>query len=215
MGDDYLSFRLAFQLDDHHAAGHSVTVLPVLVGVAGEGSDVESELGFAAGAASRAGSAVRLVHMLGEGASAGPAERLLRTSAARVESLSKGSVPVGWSVVPGDTVPGLVRLSREAGLVVLQRRPLSRLQRLVRGSLTVKVAGQAHAPTVSVPTGWSPRRSSVRARLVVGVDGDGEETIALPGTPWPAPMTWTPTSSSCTAGSCPRTTTTRSSSPAP
>jgi nucleotide-binding universal stress UspA family protein len=114
------------------------------------------------------------VHVLGDRPRS-EAHQLLETVAAEADELSGGAVPVHTLLRTGPVVTELTELSRDALLVVLQRRQLSRLQRLVTKSVSAHVGGRSHAPTVSVPDGWEPRLSGPR-QVTVGVDGvDSEE----------------------------------------
>jgi nucleotide-binding universal stress UspA family protein len=131
-------------------------------------------LRFACTEAQRVGAPLRLVHVL-EGRSRSHAHRLLEEVAAEAHGLTGGAVPLDTLLRTGPVVAELTELSSDALLVVLQRRQLSRLQRLVTRSVSAHVGGRAQAPTVSVPEGWQPRHGGPR-QVTVGVDGvDSEE----------------------------------------
>ena len=149
---------------------------PILVAIA-DGRDHDSALRFACGEAARSGRALSLVHVLAEGASAPDA--LLVDALDRVDELTAGTVEAQTAVRPGPVVPLLVEMSQDVSMVVLQRRQLSRLQRLVTGSISVQVAGEARAPTVSVPEGWQPTPDEGALGVAVGIDGADDEATDL------------------------------------
>lgn len=123
---------------------------------------------------------MRLVHVV-ERPRLPTTELLLAEAASWVHGLTHGTLAVETTIREGRVVPVLTELSRDADLVVLQRRQLSRLQRQVTGSMTARVAGQSHAPTVTVPEGWQPRPGG-DPRVVVGVDApDVEQSRTLLG----------------------------------
>jgi nucleotide-binding universal stress UspA family protein len=109
---------------------------------------------------------------------ASPPDALLADATARVDELAAGTVATDTAVQRGAVVPSLVEMSQDASMVILQRRQLSRLQRLVSGSISVQVAGEARAPTVSVPEGWQPPAVDDRG-VVVGIDGADDEATHL------------------------------------
>ena len=147
---------------------------PILLAV-GDTDTYESSLNLACAEALRAGRSLRLAHVL-EDRDPSDARRLLDDIERQAHVLTGGSVPVEKLVRTGPVVTELTELSRDAHLVVLQRRQLSRLQRLVTTSVSAHVAGRAHAPTVSVPEGWEPRDVGGARQVTVGVDGvDSEE----------------------------------------
>ncbi len=134
-------------------------------------------LRFACAAARRLAAPLHLVHVLQEPRS--QAHLLLEAVAADAGELTGGEVPVHTVLRTGPVVSELTELSRGAQLLVLQRRQLSRLQRLVTQSVSAHVGGRGHAPTVSVPGGWEPRLGGTR-HVTVGVDGvDNEEGCRL------------------------------------
>jgi nucleotide-binding universal stress UspA family protein len=150
---------------------------PVVVAV-GDAETHDPSLQHACAEARRTGRPLHLVHVLTQRPTTA-AERLLHDVAGQVHALVHGSLRVETVIRTGQVVPVLNELSRDAGLVVLQRRQLSRLQRLVSGSVSAQVAGQAHAPTVSVPEGWQPRGGG-RPHVTVGLDGaDDDEGTRL------------------------------------
>ena len=150
---------------------------PVLVCV-DRVSDPDPALRFACAEAARRGRPVLVAHVVEDG-DPSDADSLLRDVADRAETVAGAAVPVETAQPRGDVVTSLVDLSRGAALVVLQRRELTRLQRLVSRSVCGQVAGAAHAPTVSVPEGWHPAGGGATPRLVVGVDDDDDETAVL------------------------------------
>jgi nucleotide-binding universal stress UspA family protein len=149
---------------------------PILVGIA-DGRDQDPALRFACGEATRSGRALRLVHVVVD-ASRAPAA-LLADAAARVDELAAGTVTVETATGSGAVVEQLVEMSEDAFLVVLQRRQLSRLQRLVTGSISIQVAGQARTPTVSVPADWRPAPAADLLGVTVGIDGADDEASHL------------------------------------
>jgi nucleotide-binding universal stress UspA family protein len=150
---------------------------PLLVAI-GDAEPHESALRFATTEALRAGCSLRLVHVV-EKPKLPTTERLLAEAASWVGGVTHGKLPVEAVVREGRVVPVLTELSRDADLVVLQRRQLSRLQRQVTGSMSARVAGQSYAPTVTVPEGWQPRPGG-DPRVVVGVDAaDVEQSRTL------------------------------------
>jgi nucleotide-binding universal stress UspA family protein len=84
------------------------------------------------------------------------------------EDVVHGLVPVVEVLHRGAPVPVVVRASREARLVVLEHRHLSRVARLVNRTIAGGVAARTRAPVVAVPTGWKP--SGGDPVVVVGVD---------------------------------------------
>jgi nucleotide-binding universal stress UspA family protein len=74
-------------------------------------------------------------------------------------------------LVSGGVVHEIVRVSRDARMVVLQHRDLSRWRRVVTRSVASGVAAHARVPVVSVPASWSAGRERETSRTVtVGVD---------------------------------------------
>jgi nucleotide-binding universal stress UspA family protein len=146
---------------------------PILLAV-GDTDAHDPSLRFACTEARRCGAPLQLVHVL-EDRPRSRGHQLLATVAAEAQGLSEGTLSVDSLLRAGPVVTELTELSRDALLVVLQRRQLSRLQRLVSRSVSAHISGRAHAPTVSVPEGWQPRVSGPR-QVTVGVDGvDSEE----------------------------------------
>jgi nucleotide-binding universal stress UspA family protein len=150
---------------------------PVLVAL-GSPSDDDAALEFACNRAVPIGQPLLLVHVVDPSASRA-GEPLVIEAAERAQQLTGGAVRIETSTPQGDVVPVLVDLSTTADIVVLQRRPFSRLQRMTLGSVSAEVAGHAHATTVTVPSGWRALASRDR-RLVVGVDraSDDRDLIA-------------------------------------
>jgi nucleotide-binding universal stress UspA family protein len=146
---------------------------PILLGV-GDTDAYGPSLRFACDEAQRVGAPLRLVHVL-EDRPRSRAHQLLEEVSAEAHGLTGGAVPLDTLLRTGPVVTELTELSSGALLVVLQRRQLSRLQRLVTRSVSAHVGGRAQAPTVSVPEGWQPRSGGTR-QVTVGVDGvDSEE----------------------------------------
>jgi nucleotide-binding universal stress UspA family protein len=153
---------------------------PVLVGVV-DVAVSEPALAYAADEALRADRDVLVVHVTDEPPgerTPSQAESLLEDASARLRQLTHGAVTVESLAHAAPLVPALVALSRDAALVVLQRRHRTRLQWLLAGSVSAHVAGQAYAPTVWVPEDW--HRREVEPHLVVGLDAaDDEESDDL------------------------------------
>ena len=78
-------------------------------------------------------------------------------------------------VVHGPPVHAIVSALPDARVIVLQRRPLSRLVRVVSRSVSSGVAAHAHVPVVSVPEGWTPARGVAEPVVTVGV-GDPDRS---------------------------------------
>jgi nucleotide-binding universal stress UspA family protein len=152
-------------------------VRPILLAV-GDTDAYGPALGFACAEAQRVGAPILLVHVL-EDRPRSRAHQLLEEVAAAAHALTGGAVALDSVLRTGPVVTELTELSRDALLVVLQRRQLSRLQRLATRSVSAHVGGRAQAPTVSVPEGWQPRQGEPR-QVTVGVDGvDTEEGLRL------------------------------------
>lgn len=86
----------------------------------------------------------------------------------RVRERAPSGQPVSGELVRGGVIASLVERSRLAQLVILEHRHLGRWERFTSGSVTAGVAANAHAPVVSVPTGWQP--SSTPRPIAVGVE---------------------------------------------
>ncbi|MBD8870176.1 universal stress protein [Nocardioides donggukensis] len=159
----------------------------ILVGVGPE-PDRTACLEYAAGQARRGRRGVHLVHAIhpvylgppGMVPLDVPFDRirregadLLADAARRVELLlADAELPVSTELVHGPTVPTLVDASARAGLVVLQRRPLTGLARILTMSVTSAVSARAHAPVVTVPSRWRPPTTG-------GADGARTVTVGL------------------------------------
>lgn len=150
----------------------------IVVGVGAE--EVHSALEFAAEEAVRAGCGLHLVHAL-RLLPLGPdvplvavadveklGREVLELAVERVEGLVGGTVPITRELAHGSPVPVLVDAGREARLVVLEHRHLSRLERIVSRTVTGGVAARLRVPVVAVPSGW--RRGSATGVVVAGVD---------------------------------------------
>jgi nucleotide-binding universal stress UspA family protein len=156
---------------------------PVVVAVGHDPMD--AALTYAAGEAVRAGSGLHLVHVAHHLAQ-GPemplvdsvdlehvARQTLRAVEERARDLLPSEVPVTTELLWGTPVPSLVKASARARarVIVLQRRPLSRVVRIVTRSISSGVAARAEVPVVSVPARWTPTGSSGDVQTVtVGVD---------------------------------------------
>jgi nucleotide-binding universal stress UspA family protein len=145
---------------------------PIIVAVA-DVAVSEPALRYAGDEAVRGRRPVLLVHVLTD-PTVPDAEQLLDGAADRVRELTRGRVTVDVRVEAPPLLPALETLSRDAALVVLQRRRRTRLQRQLVASVSSHVAGTAHAPTVWVPEDWAPC-DAVEPRVVVGVDGAQDE----------------------------------------
>lgn len=150
----------------------------IVVGVGSE--EVRSALEFAAEEAVRAGCGLHLVHAL-RLLPMGPdvplvavvdveklGREVLETAVERVEHLVGGAVPVTRELAHGNPVPVLVEAGREARMVVLEHRHLSRLERIVSRTVTGGVAARMRVPVVAVPSGW--HSGSGTHVVVAGVD---------------------------------------------
>ena len=154
---------------------------PVVVAVGHDPMD--AALTFAAGEALRAGCGLHLLHVV-HNIAEGPemvlvdsvdlerAGRLALDGAVeRVRDLVPDDMPVTSQLVWGGVVTSIVEYGAAARLIVLQRRPLSRMMRVVTRSVSSGVAAHSRVPVVSVPARWSPIRSSGDVPTVtVGVD---------------------------------------------
>ena len=154
---------------------------PVVVAV---GHDpLDSALEFAAAEAERAGCGLHLVHVV-HPVALGPETALtdsvdferagklaLEGALERARDLVPATVPVTSELVWGGVVSSIVEVGARAHLIVLQRRPLSRLMRVVTRSVSSGVAARSRISVVSVPAGWSPIGSGdAVATVTVGVD---------------------------------------------
>ncbi len=156
---------------------------PVVVAVGHDPTG--AALTYAAGEASRAGCGLHLLHVVHRVAQ-GPETVLVRSidleqvgrsaltaAAERAADLVAADVPITTELVRGGRVATAIveRVAVDARMVVLQRRSLSRLQRVVTRSVSSGVAAHALVPVVSVPADWSPRESGAEPPTVtVGVD---------------------------------------------
>jgi nucleotide-binding universal stress UspA family protein len=156
----------------------STTAPPVVVAVGHD--DMRSAVRYGAEEALRAGCPLHLVHavpVVPQGpetvlVTAEGVEKFGRESLAlaaeQAEDVVHGLVPVVEVLHRGAPVPVLVRAAKEARLVVLEHRHLSRLARLVNRTIAGGVAAHTRVPVVAVPTGWKP--SGGDPVVVVGVD---------------------------------------------
>jgi nucleotide-binding universal stress UspA family protein len=164
-------------------SGTSARPFVVLVGV-GEEEIPDAALQYAAGVVAAGGGIIRLVHAVptrfGTAAQEHPlldfsaielvGEQLVAAAAERLEFLQLPGVTVETSTCTGSAERELRRESSSVDLVVLQHRILSRLRRLVTGSVAVGVARSCAVPVVSVPEFWAPWPGQ-SPRVVVGLDG--------------------------------------------
>lgn len=154
---------------------------PIVVAVGGDVG--EAALAFAAEEAVRAGCGVHLLHVAP--AFVHDAESILVTSD-EVQEMGRRALnqsleharkvlspqtPLTSDLAVGLVVGSLCEATREARMVVVQHRDLSRARRLVSRSVTNGLGAHARVPIVSVPSTWSPRRApGQEARVTVGVD---------------------------------------------
>ena len=157
------------------------TPKPVLVAVGHDPMD--AALKYAVGEAARAGCGLHLVHVVHR-VTQGPEtvlvdnadfERAGRAALDGALERAGGLVPeevtVTSELVWGGVVTSIVDIGATARLIVLERRPLSRMMRVVTRSVSSGVAAHSRVPVVSVPARWSPVRSSGAVpTITVGVD---------------------------------------------
>jgi len=154
---------------------------PVVVGV-DDVLDCRAALSFAVRAAAVTGARVRAVHVLeGPGGAALAAERegALAGTISRLRGGRPGPhVDVVPEARPGPVLRTLVAATREAGMLVVEQRRISRLQRHRAPSTAIAVAGQGLCPLVSVPEDWRPS-CTAGGCVTVGIDAPDEESRAL------------------------------------
>jgi nucleotide-binding universal stress UspA family protein len=156
------------------------TVPPVLVAV---GHDpIDAALEYAARTAVREGCGLHLLHVLhrvSQGAETvlvdivdleHTARSTLAAAEERAHDLVPDDVPVTTQLVWGGPVHSIVAASKDSRMVVLQRRPLSRVVRVVTRSTSSGVAAHAHVPVVSVPASWTSTSGEGGPIVTVGVD---------------------------------------------
>jgi nucleotide-binding universal stress UspA family protein len=162
----------------------------VLVGV-GDEETPDSALQYAAHVAAREGGVLRLVHVvpdrIGTSAQVSPlidfdamqlvGSELAEAAAERVEALGLDIV-VQVDTLTGAPARALRRASRSVDLVVLQHRLLSRVHRLVTGSVAAAVARSCAVPVVSVPEFWVPWPDQ-GSRITVGLDAAADRHALL------------------------------------
>lgn len=151
---------------------------PVVVGVGP--MEVDSALAYAADEAVRAGCGLHLVHAVHlmptgpRGALVPQADldtwgqETLDRAVKIAEGLVAGAVPVTHELCHGDPVQVLTEVGREARMVVLEHRHLSRVARVVNRTVAGGVAARVRVPVVAVPSGWT--RSVGTPIVVAGVD---------------------------------------------
>lgn len=154
---------------------------PVLVAVGHDPMD--AALRFAVGEATRAGCGLHLVHVVHR-VSQGVESVLVadvdfdlagRMALNGAMELVRDQAPEDMTVtselVWGGVVSSIVDAGAASRLIVLERRPLSRMMRVATRSVSSGVAAHSRVPVVSVPARWSPVRSSgVVPAVTVGVD---------------------------------------------
>ncbi len=146
-------------------AGTTDPRLPVVVAVSADGYD--AGIRFAAAEAVREGVPLHVVHVLGLGSgSAAQASRICFLAVERARDLVGQHVPVTSEIFHGDLIDGLVELSRQARLVVLQRHAVGGQHPHPRATST-KVAAHAGVPVVAVPRDWNGHGHGT---VTVGVD---------------------------------------------
>jgi len=156
------------------------SALPVLV-VVDDPENFDAALHFAAREATTRGCGLVLLHAYHVGLT-GPENALLdNRSAEKIADETLGlavehatntlgdQVEVSGTLIRGPVVPSIVDVSAESRLVVLQRRDLSRLDRIVTRSTSSGVAAHAHTPVAVVPEGWTPT-DGPDVVVTVGVD---------------------------------------------
>lgn len=143
----------------------------------GTANGYDAALRFACRQAVRRGQALQLVHVADP--STGPVdEDLVQAASRKAAQLTGGAVDIETATPIGPLVPTLVELSRSADTIVLQRRPSSRLRRMVAGLVSADVAAGAHTTMVMVPSTW--RGSTTRdRRIVVGLDRTSDDPAVL------------------------------------
>jgi nucleotide-binding universal stress UspA family protein len=106
------------------------------------------------------------------------AKATLAEATARAQALSDGDLSVSSEVAQaGSIAANIVRAARGASLIVAQHRALSRVKRVVSGSVTLGVAARADVPVMSVPEAWSP--STEPTGIVTAAVQDPVEAPAL------------------------------------
>ena len=135
-----------------------MTGFDVLVAVGPDGVH-EGALDLAAAEAGRRGTGVLLLHVVhGAGetqeldhALTEVGRQVLTAAAGRLE----GRVPYTTEIATGPVAATIAERVASDGLVVLERRDASTMERLLTMSVSTRVAAQAHAPVVVVPAGWT------------------------------------------------------------
>jgi nucleotide-binding universal stress UspA family protein len=154
---------------------------PVVVAVGHDPMD--AALAYAAGEATRAGCELHLVHVV-HAVALGPETAVMESvdlditgklalegALERARDLVPATVPVTSELVRGGVATSIAHAGEKARLIVLQRRPLSRMMRVVTRSVSSGVAARSRVSVVSVPAGWTPIRSGDAVPTVtVGVD---------------------------------------------
>jgi len=150
---------------------------PVLVAVAGDGS--ESAVRFGVAEAVRRRSSLHLVHVidllpwrepavLGAGVQhAREGEQVLWDAVVYARNLAEDQVAVSSELFHGEVVTGLVEVGHEASLLILQRRAVhTGFEKLP--AVCLKVASRSRVPVVCVPYDWHGAEGA--KTVTVGVD---------------------------------------------
>jgi nucleotide-binding universal stress UspA family protein len=111
-----------------------------------------------------------------------PDEEMTKAVTAAVDEVFGENLPAdlrSW-VVPGAAAATLVRLSRDASVLVVGRRGHGGFAGLALGSVSAKVAEHAHCPVLVVPAEDEHAGETAQPpRIVVGVDGSESSKEAL------------------------------------
>jgi nucleotide-binding universal stress UspA family protein len=142
--------------------------------------EVQSALEFGVEEARRAGCGLHLVHVV-HMVPTGPEAVMVTTvdldkfgretldmAVERARHLTRDEVPLSHELRRGSPAGTLVAASKDARMVVLEHRHLSRTSRIVNRTVAGGVAAYSRVPVVAVPSGW--RRPQGRPVVVVGVD---------------------------------------------
>jgi nucleotide-binding universal stress UspA family protein len=110
------------------------------------------------------------------------AEHALNQAIDHARGLAHGTVQVS-AELDGEHEPvdALVKLSRDAGIVVLQHRMLGPVHRAFSGSMVNAVAARAHSPVVSVGESWRPREPHGVVTVAVQEPDDALDMLTAAG----------------------------------
>lgn len=160
---------------------------PILVGVGPE--PVDAALGYAVDLAGRSRQKIHLVHVA-HFVPLGPetplievrdveaiGRQVLRSALEHAHDVASAEQEITSELLVGTVVPALVHAAEGAGAVVLEHRPLGRLQRVVTRSVASGVAARTDVPVVSVPSGWQADLTGVW--VSVGVDDPARSGVVL------------------------------------